>query len=296
MSDSGITPVPLSDDLELAESEEKKTEVDPHIIVTNPEGDETRIPLDRPVFTFGRDESNHVCLKEKRCSRKHFVIEMAGDYFDAIDSGSTNKLRIKGRKLERRRLRDGDIIVIGKFKITYHGPTDEDHPDELLDAPLVSPGAPKEVAPQVPVEVEENKGDTIPIPDGEIPPKVEPAPPEPEPINDLVTCPECGSDMPENAPCETCGYKSLQLRAQENYVDRIAREGSVLGGLGLWALKRRKVLEQAFALEGVEWVLKVECEYCGKKHRKMNEFRVLCIPCEHCENEIPLPAHEPPSL
>ena len=102
--------------------------------------------------------------------------------------------------------------------------------------------------------------------------------------------------MPANAPCEQCGRKSLKLQAQENFVDKIARQGSILGGLGLWGLKRGGAIEKVFALENVDWVLDMSCERCGKRHRRINEFRILCITCDHCGGEIALPVQEVPKL
>ncbi len=330
------TPIPVAYDEIVAD-----TPAEVHtasVVVKDSEGNETVFALDRPVITFGREESNDIVIDDKRCSRKHFVIEMAGDYFNAVDQGSTNKLRLKDRKLLKRRLRNGDEIIVGGYRILYKGPTDESHPDELLDAPPVSnptfaPGP-------------SSRGDTIPVPDQPVPesleeaseevpegiiqmdldepepieevsedaevlsddevaeaveevppePEITPAPPEPDPIDDAKICPQCETPMPENAPCETCGHKSLQLQAQEYFVNHTAKNTSILGGIGLWSLKKGKVLEKVFAMEGVDWVLKMVCERCGKKHRVINEFRVRFMSCEHCKSEIPLPAQSPPEV
>jgi hypothetical protein len=77
-------------------------------------------------------------------------------------------------------------------------------------------------------------------------------------------------------------------------VDHIARDNSLLGGLGLWKLKRGKVLQQAWEREDVEWVLILKCSKCNWKHRIVNEFKAKCFPCEHCGTEVICPVHEPP--
>ena len=328
MPDTAHTPAPTSTE-QVAGAPEDAIGL---VVVTDPQGNEKTYALDRPCITFGRDESNHVCIRDKRCSRKHFVVEMAGDYYNAVDSGSTNKLRMQGRKLERRRLRDGDVIEVGEFKIKYRGPSDDDHPDELLDAPLVGSGkgggkikldkkgdtiriqddipSDPEFSPEIELPPEpapddgELAADDEPAAEGEPAaeaeaepePEVTPAPQEPEPVDDSVTCPDCSVPMPANAPCEQCGRKSLKLQAQENFVDKIARQGSILGGLGLWGLKRGGAIEKVFALENVDWVLDMSCERCGKRHRRINEFRILCITCDHCGGEIALPVQEVPKL
>src|SRR4029077_2304276 len=89
------------------------------------------------------DENCSVVIPDKKSSRKHFVIEMACDYYNAIDTGSTNGIRIKGMRIPQRRLREGDEIVIGGFRIVYHGPTDESEPDDLTAAEAApAPAAP----------------------------------------------------------------------------------------------------------------------------------------------------------
>ena len=94
------TPVPSGFEQIVAD-----TPADIHtasVVVKDLEGNETVFALDRPVITFGRDEASDIVIADKRCSRKHFIIEMAGDYFNAVDQGSTNKLRLKDRKVLKR--------------------------------------------------------------------------------------------------------------------------------------------------------------------------------------------------
>jgi pSer/pThr/pTyr-binding forkhead associated (FHA) protein len=39
-----------------------------------------------------------------------------------VDLGSTNGTRVNGEPVERRRLRDGDVIEIGLVRLVYHEP------------------------------------------------------------------------------------------------------------------------------------------------------------------------------
>jgi hypothetical protein len=248
------------------------------VTVVDPEGNETVFALDRAVTNIGREETNHIALPDPKCSRKHFVIEMAGDFYNAIDMNSTNGIRVNGYKVTRRRLRDGDVIMIGKHKLIYAGPTDTSEPDELANEP-----PPKGTA------IAES-----------VSPLGEEKPPEPAAQldfqDDTSKCPGCKGDIPPAQACPSCGYKSFRFRAVENYVDHIARDNSLLGGLGLWKLKRGKVLQQAWEREDVEWVLILKCSKCNWKHRIVNEFKSKCFPCEHCGAEIICPVHEPPKL
>jgi len=279
-------PADFPDDIAVDQGEEAATDQgdaeapgnkEACITVVDPEGAETVFALDRAVTNIGREETNHIALPDPKCSRKHFVIEMSGDFYNAIDLNSTNGIKVNGYKVTRRRLRDNDVIMIGKHKLVYTGPTDESEPDELANEP-----PPKGTA-------------VVPSPLGE-----EDAPAEPpmqlEFKDDTTTCPGCKGEIPPAHPCPNCGYKSFRFRAVENYVDTIARDSSLLGGLGLWKLKRSKVLQQAWEREDVEWVLLPACSKCGWKHRVVNEFKAKCFPCEHCGNEVSLPVHEPPKL
>ncbi|MCW8133090.1 MAG: FHA domain-containing protein [Planctomycetota bacterium] len=262
---------PATDEVPTKQEDHSKEEA--YVTVIDAEGHETIFALDKAVLNFGRDEKSNIVIPDKKASRKHFVIEMAGDYYNIIDAGSTNGTKVNGKKIAgTHRLREGDTMQVGQFKIVYHGPSDQ------------PPADPK---------TKIDHGEITELPEEAPAPKKKPTPQGPLP-DDAVTCAECGNEMPENAPCE-CGYKSLKLRAQENFVDTIARGESILGGIGLWKLKRQKALDQAFAMDDVAWVQEAVCDDCGKRHRTMNEFRVKCEKCE-CGKEISFPADDPPKL
>jgi hypothetical protein len=103
-------------------------------------------------------------------------------------------------------------------------------------------------------------------------------------------------EMPETQVCAQCGHKSMKLQAMEYFVDHVAKSDSLLGGLGLWAIKRKKVLEKVQTLKDVDWVLEVRCGKCHWKHHVINEWRSKCIPCESCGAEVPLPVLDPPKV
>lgn len=273
--DAGGEAMPAGGEPAPAEGEERLPDKkQAYVTVVDPEGNETVFALDRAVTNIGREESNHITLPDPKCSRKHFVIEMSGDFYNAIDMNSTNGIRVNGYKVTRRRLRDGDVVMVGKHKVVYSGPTDTSEPDELLSEP-----SPQSTAISVsPIGHEE---------------KAEPAA-QVEVRDDTAKCPGCGGEIPPAQACPQCGYKSSRFRAIENYVDHIARNNSLLGGLGLWKLKRGKVLQRAWERVDVEWVLILECGKCKWKHRVVNEFKAKCFPCEHCGAEVICPVHEPP--
>ena len=70
------------------------------------------------VATVGRDPSSDLVLNDPKCSRRHAVIETSGDGITIRDSGSANGVFVNGKKTERSRIRDGDVIKVGDVVVT----------------------------------------------------------------------------------------------------------------------------------------------------------------------------------
>jgi hypothetical protein len=70
------------------------------------------------VATVGRDPSSDLVLNDPKCSRRHAVIETTADGTTIRDSGSANGVFVNGKKAERSRLRDGDVIKLGDVVVT----------------------------------------------------------------------------------------------------------------------------------------------------------------------------------
>jgi hypothetical protein len=70
------------------------------------------------VATVGRDPSSDLVLNDPKCSRRHAVIETSGDGITIRDSGSANGVFVNGKKTERSRIRDGDVIKLGDVVVT----------------------------------------------------------------------------------------------------------------------------------------------------------------------------------
>jgi hypothetical protein len=70
------------------------------------------------VATVGRDPSSDLVLNDPKCSRRHAVIESSADGITVRDSGSANGVFVNGRKTERSRLREGDVIKLGDVVLT----------------------------------------------------------------------------------------------------------------------------------------------------------------------------------
>ena len=77
-------------------------------------------------LTLGRSEVNDIALSwDAEVSRLHASLERVGDEWTFLDDGrSHNGSFIDGeRVVGRRRLRDGDVIVVGRTTIVFRSPT-----------------------------------------------------------------------------------------------------------------------------------------------------------------------------
>jgi pSer/pThr/pTyr-binding forkhead associated (FHA) protein len=84
--------------------------------------------LDRGVVTLGRRPEADVCLPwDPGISRLHAeLIRRAGEWLIADDGLSQNGTSVNGMPLEgRRRLRHGDLIVLGRTMLTFCEPSTE---------------------------------------------------------------------------------------------------------------------------------------------------------------------------
>ena len=95
-----------------------------------------RIELDGSVVSFGRLPGNVVAVDDSSLSRKHCVIEFVDNAWQVRDLESRNGTRVNGGKISLRRLRNLDVIKIGKLEICFIS---------LEDAVLKA--GPKEIAP-----------------------------------------------------------------------------------------------------------------------------------------------------
>jgi len=78
--------------------------------------------LDEELITFGRDQTCQVVLAQQAVSRNHARISRDGTLFFLEDLGSSFGTQVNGQKLpkgEKRLLRNGDIIAIAQFDVTF---------------------------------------------------------------------------------------------------------------------------------------------------------------------------------
>ena len=80
-----------------------------------------RLPL-RAQSSIGRDAGNDVVLDDEAASARHAVIELADGAWWIADQGSTNGTVLNGARVEKReRLRDGDVVDVGRVEMRFEG-------------------------------------------------------------------------------------------------------------------------------------------------------------------------------
>lgn len=95
--------------------------------------------LAQATISVGRGEDNDLTLPFPTVSTHHARFVCDGVGCAVMDLGSANGTFLNGEELpvkERRRLRDGDVVEIGPFKLHYHAPAA--HPPRAAGAPPVS--------------------------------------------------------------------------------------------------------------------------------------------------------------
>jgi pSer/pThr/pTyr-binding forkhead associated (FHA) protein len=82
-----------------------------------------RWEMDRPALRIGRTPDNDIVIDNLAVSRLHAVIEEAKGEYYVRDCDSLNGTEVNGERVQRRRLRDGDEVAIGKHSILFRIPT-----------------------------------------------------------------------------------------------------------------------------------------------------------------------------
>ena len=68
-------------------------------------------------MTVGRDSRADILLDDSTVSRSHAVFRRVGDTFAVYDSGSLNGTYVNRQRVDHQQLRNGDEIMIGKFRL-----------------------------------------------------------------------------------------------------------------------------------------------------------------------------------
>ena len=79
----------------------------------------SRYLLDEDKVTVGRDSRADILLDDSTVSRSHAVFIRANGVFTVVDSGSLNGTYVNRQRVERAQLKNGDEIMIGKFRLGF---------------------------------------------------------------------------------------------------------------------------------------------------------------------------------
>jgi hypothetical protein len=116
---------------ELRERIEAEREGEPFLVFRAGDGGQRLVVLDtaRGRATVGRSSGNDVALEwDTEVSRLHAELERLGDEWTVSDDGlSRNGSYVNGQRVSgRHRLRDGDILRVGRTAIAYRVPESAD--------------------------------------------------------------------------------------------------------------------------------------------------------------------------
>lgn len=79
----------------------------------------SRYLLDEDEVTVGRDPRADILLDDSTVSRQHAVFCRENGAYTVIDAGSLNGTYVNRQRVDKATLKNGDEIMIGKFRLIY---------------------------------------------------------------------------------------------------------------------------------------------------------------------------------
>lgn len=83
------------------------------LVVVNPSGNRTKLPLHPLPFTIGRQSDNHLVIRDNRASRNHARIGFENGEYYVEDLKSSHGIFVNGTRVTRQRLYGSDRIEFG---------------------------------------------------------------------------------------------------------------------------------------------------------------------------------------
>ncbi|WEV41349.1 FHA domain-containing protein [Bifidobacterium sp. ESL0682] len=85
----------------------------------------SRYLLDEDEVSVGRDPHADILLDDSTVSRVHAMFRRVGNTFEVVDSGSLNGTYVNRQRVDHTALKNGDEIMIGKFRLVFFAPQTE---------------------------------------------------------------------------------------------------------------------------------------------------------------------------
>ncbi|MFZ2049745.1 MAG: FHA domain-containing protein [Solirubrobacteraceae bacterium] len=88
-------------------------------LVYEQDGELVEVPLTREWTRIGRSLTADVRFDDPTVSRRHALIVRHADGVRVLDDRSLNGVFVNGERVEWRALRDGDEIVVGRYRLNF---------------------------------------------------------------------------------------------------------------------------------------------------------------------------------
>jgi len=89
--------------------------------VTLPNGQKQEFGLAKSSIIIGRAATNDIALPDTQVSRAHVRLECSEKECVVVDLGSTNGMRVNGKRIDRHTLSPGDVINVGGTTLRFKG-------------------------------------------------------------------------------------------------------------------------------------------------------------------------------
>jgi transcriptional regulator with GAF, ATPase, and Fis domain len=88
------------------------------VVISGPsKGSVVRLKSDQ--LSVGRDSANHLCLRDRAVSRRHFTVSKTDVAFHLVDLDSHNGTFVNGIPVRRKLLSHGDTIRVGRCELVF---------------------------------------------------------------------------------------------------------------------------------------------------------------------------------
>ncbi|MFQ5742567.1 MAG: FHA domain-containing protein, partial [Acidobacteriota bacterium] len=98
----------------MTQSEQESRRDGPHLILQDPEGNETFIALGHSVLSLGRRTSNELQVLDPTVSREHATVGFEDGSYWVEDLESTNGTFVNDCRVSRQKLQHNDRLRLGK--------------------------------------------------------------------------------------------------------------------------------------------------------------------------------------